>query len=412
MEECPVCEHSAGGSTARHAVCKFIFGGRGRGGYKCHACGINSLEELETALQEKDANWEPWSEPVYKRANTSVSEDWEGIKGPADTGWAKFLAVFPKAQLVPDADELIRQLPNSEEVQKAWDAAASSLSEIRKGLEVYTDEEGKEKTHKKSAHIVEAEVLAYVVTTLRDVMKARFFVDAYPYIFLPYETTIYDMHNGEAAYRILSRLGLLCTQKHYALVEENVHQKILFQGKSVHIEKFGCMRGDAIYVNNGRGGMIKITTDKFEEAPNGTDDVYMSNKHLRTWPALDQEKLADIGRSLGQNGGRVTDSPLCQTLNAYFDEDGKLTSAQYRQLVLMRYLSLFLGSENINLRPIMLAIGPQNSGKSTLWEKILWLFFGTDFTSPGLPPKLPDFIAAAGRGCGAGAWPVIWCTLA
>jgi hypothetical protein len=145
------------------------------------------------------------------------------------------------------------------------------------------------------------------------------------------------------------------------------------------------MRGEAVYVNNGRGGIFKITVDDIVEVPNGTDSVYMINKHLKPWPKLDKDRLAVI-----EAGGKVSGTRLCRILNACFEE-GKLTAPQYQQLVLLRWLALFLGVE---LRPIMLAIGPQNSGKSTLWEKIMWLFYGTGFSSQGMPTKMQDFIAS------------------
>src|ERR1035441_7891302 len=103
----------------------------------------------------------------------------------------------------------------------------------------------------------------------------------------------------------------------------------------------------------------------------------MLNKHLTEWPVLDFDQMQKIDVGLDGKGGKVTASKLCQFLNAYFEES-KLTSVQYQQLVILRYLSLFLGVGVIDLRPIMLASGVQNSGKSTLWEKIMWLFYRSE----------------------------------
>jgi hypothetical protein len=62
-------------------------------------------------------------------------------------------------------------------------------------------------------------------------------------------------------------------------------------------------------------------------------------------------------------------------------------------LVLLRWLSLFVG-EALKLRPAMLATGEQNSGKSTLWEKFMWLLEGSDYKSGALPSKERSFVAA------------------
>jgi hypothetical protein len=346
--------------------------------------GITSAEGLyKVMLAYAGENFDTSVEPLDKEKVAQIARN-----AAANFEAAKPTAVSPDWVKPTDtSDPLAADIGG----EKQWLQAALELTELRKGIELVKDESGKTRAVKKAAHIVNTEVFAFVVKTLKHGMKARFFVDAYPYVFLPRETRIYDFHNDEAVYQILSRFGLLCTERHYDLVQENLHQKILFQGTPVHIEKFGCMRGEAIYVNNGRGGIIKITADNFEEVPNGTDDVYVINRHLQAWPSLDRERLSALTASLN-NGGKVSDSKLCQMLNAYFEEDEKLTGAQYQQLVLLRFLSLFLG--NIDLRPIMLALGPQNSGKSTLWEKIMWTFYGTNFVSSGLPPKLADFISA------------------
>lgn len=289
------------------------------------------------------------------------------------------------------------QLPDEEArkaVRSAWKQAAAELFEIRKGLEFVLDEKtGKTKTRQKFRHQIDDEVLASSYNTLKNVMAGKFFVDAYPYIFLPLEKRVYKFHDDEAVYRLLSRFGLRRTQHDYKLVDENLHHEIPMNGKSTHIEKFGCMRGDAIYVNDGRNGIIKITADEFLEVPNGTDEVYMLNKHLTPWPALDAVRMSEISDGLGRCGGKVTaGSKLCQHLNAFFD-DGQLTPEQYHQLVILRYLSLFVGTA-IDLRPILLALGVQNSGKSTLWEKFMWLFYGTKYESAGLPTNLRSFVAA------------------
>ena len=85
---------------------------------------------------------------------------------------------------------------------------------------------------------------------------------------------------------------------------------------------------------------------------------------------------------------------LSRFFKACWDES-TLAGAQYEQMVMFSWLSLFLSGVTL-LRPARLAIGPQNSGKSTLWEKHLWVFFGIkeDSESGGLPPQLRSFIAA------------------
>jgi hypothetical protein len=398
FEACPVCDHDLDQDDVAGRKCCLIYGKYGVS-FNCVWCGESTRwEELMEAMEEK--GYERYPEPIFLDQDIELMLSNPAF--PVETDdlpeTVALTDIFTKATEVEPHEELaevLSQLPNEqrEDVQAAWKMAAEGLFEIRKGIEVYKDENGKTKTRQKFRHQIDDEVLACVYKTLKDVMSGKFFVDAYPYIFLPKENRVYKFHDDEAVYRLLTRFGLRRTQHDYKLTDENLHHEILMYGAATHIEKFGCMRGEAIYVNNGKNNIIKITQDAIVEVPNGTDDVYMLNKHLTPWPTLDKARMDEIAARLGGYGGKVTaSSNLCEHLNAFFDE-GKLSPEQYQQLVIMRYLSLFLGT-SIDLRPILIALGVQNSGKSTLWEKFMWLFYGTKFESGGLPTNLRSFIAA------------------
>ena len=275
-----------------------------------------------------------------------------------------------------------------------WEGAASELDEIRKGEEEYEDDKGNSKTRQLHRHIVQENVYQFVLAVMGK--KAQLFRDAYPYVFLPEEQAIYKFHNEKDAYSLLSRFRLRLAQSDYQLVHGNLDKHIQMYGKPTRIEKLGNYRGGRLYVNNGRGGMFRIGPDEISGVPNGADGVLMLDPKLLPWPELDAcnlERIEEISRQLGGAGGGITpDSKLCKHLNAMFEE-GNLKSAQYQQLVLLRYLSLFVG-EALKLRPLMMATGEQNSGKSTLWEKFMWLLEGPDYESEALPANLRSFVAA------------------
>ena len=65
VESCPLCGKEARDSTVAAGITKFIFGGYGFG-FVCHACGINSKDELEDGLAELVDEFEPWDEFIYK----------------------------------------------------------------------------------------------------------------------------------------------------------------------------------------------------------------------------------------------------------------------------------------------------------------------------------------------------------
>ena len=363
VEECPHCERPSGGSTLAAARVKFIFGGHGYG-FVCHACNITgqgARQRHEELMQDKDPNYEPWDGYIYEHEDPKLMAALLDELGVEDVGSREPIEKFKgKIKFVGDTAEILNELPTQQGVREIWKALAKEMLEKRKGMETI-DDNGKEKTRKKDAVEIDDDVLALINRGLHQLMNAKFFVDAYAYIYLPLENKVMRFHSDEDKYRILHNFGLRCTQHHYKLVSEELQQIILMKGAPTHIEKFGCMRNDAIYINNGRGGMIKIADkptlkESFTEVPNGTDEVFMLNRHLTPWPELNVERMEAIEKELDGKGGRISKkSKLCEHLNAYFEEE-RLTSDQYQQLVIFRYLSLFLGLA-IDLRPILLALG-------------------------------------------------------
>lgn len=65
VECCPICGKEARESTVAAGITKFIFGGYSFG-FVCHACGVNSKEELGERLVEFVDDFEPWNEFIYK----------------------------------------------------------------------------------------------------------------------------------------------------------------------------------------------------------------------------------------------------------------------------------------------------------------------------------------------------------
>lgn len=241
--------------------------------------------------------------------------------------------------------------------------------------------------------MVDEEVFQF---TLKEVVapNCKLYFDAYPYVFLAGDRRIYNWANTTDAYEFLANLHLRLTQPDAKLVQENLSLHILTKGEHSRIEKYGCMRGDVLYVNNGRGGMFKLTTEEITEVSNGTDGVLMLAPEVKPWPVLagNEGRINELAKQVGYKGGQVADSPLCRHFTGMFEES-VLATEQYQQLLLLRYLSLFMGNM-IDLRPILMTLGEQGSGKSTLWEKIMWLMEGIEYESGTLPTKMRDFVAA------------------
>jgi hypothetical protein len=224
---CPVCDRELKPEEIRSRKCCLIYGKYGIS-MNCVWCGESvRWPELMAAMQAKGI--EQYPHFIYESDAPFESKPGFAVEGAHQPNVNPLQVVFPEAT---ELTEVLRALHDdrAEEVKRAWKMAAENLVEVRNGIGTITDAEGRDKTYKKPRHIVDNDILVYVRTILKDVMGAKFFVDAYPYIFLPLENRVYKFHNSEDAYRILSRFGLLLTQHDYTLTEENIHHEILMYG--------------------------------------------------------------------------------------------------------------------------------------------------------------------------------------
>jgi hypothetical protein len=363
LDECPFnSEHRKPDS----AVYLFDQGPR----FKCshNSCDDNHWKEFRARLEELN--------PDLPKFYFFEKEPFDQIKG---FDVEETLAVTAVAENGP---------------KPTWNELADQLDVIRIGEQEDEDAQGRTKKKKLPKHIVEERVYQFVLRAFQE--RSKFFFDAYPYVYLPDEETIVKFHNDDEAHTLFSRLRLRVEQRDTKLCRSNLELHILTKGVETRVEKYGCWRGDHIYVNNG-GGMFKISATHIFEVPNGTDGVLMLAPEVKPWPELNDENLAKMKAINGKLGGvglKLTeDSKLCRHLNALFETQG-LDPGQYQQLFLSRYLSLFLSGPNLKLRPILMALGEQNSGKSTLFEKLMWLLLGPGYESEALPGDLRSFVAA------------------
>ena len=208
----------------------------------------------------------------------------------------------------------INKPENVEEVPSlpSWESLADELDLLRVGGEECVDEDGKTKTKKLPRHIVQESIFQFILSVFQK--RAKLFFDAYPYVYLPNEETIIRFHDDREAYTLLGNMRLRVEQHDAKLVKSNLALHIQSHGEATQIERWGCFRNSAVYVNNGRKGMFKITTDSIEEITNGTDGVYMLAEEVGPWPELDNDnrlRMENIARALGGLGLKTTDSVLC-----------------------------------------------------------------------------------------------------
>jgi hypothetical protein len=208
-------------------------------------------------------------------------------EGREVTGWPRLSEIIGDSIVIRVRDWVGAKLPSTASTSllpspgDSWEKLAERLDEIRVGIDIIG-----EKKIRRPRHIVQERILNFIVEALRQ--RGRFFFDAYPFVFLDGEAKVIRLSNEDHAYQLLSQLRLRAEQPDARFAHSNLELHILSQGEAVRVEQLGCWRDDAIFVNNGRGGMFKITADSIAEVKNGTDLVFMlsSAEFKRPWPTL------------------------------------------------------------------------------------------------------------------------------
>ena len=332
---------------------------------------------------------------------------------PGDpAGWRGFDdSRLPVDETEPEpVDETVAETPASisglsEDVAVDWEAQALVLDGIRDSMRILRDDDGNPLKTEMGAikktripnHIRQEEVRKFCLDAIRQ--RAKLFVDGFGYAFLTAERRIIRLGAGEDIPGLLGRLHLRATQPDTDLIREELEQYALEHGERSKIERLGCWRNQKCYINTGRNTMLRLDGEKIDQLACGDDGVYMliEGKPLLPWPELTSEWLAEIAtvqERLAGKGMLAGDTPLCRQLMANYDEEGGfLVAAQYRQLLLSRVLSFWLRGVS-SMRPILLATGEQNTGKSTLFDRIMWTLYGPDYESGALPTDIRSFLAA------------------
>ena len=279
-----------------------------------------------------------------------------------------------------------------------WSEIAAELDKIRCRTETVLDEHGKPKTKSLPPHIGDMKVYRHVVKSVE--AQGELYFNTFPYLYLPSEHRLIQFREDATdTTELLLSLNLLITQRDYSLVLKNLEQHIIANGQGVDVDKIGCYRNSAIYVNKGDGQLLKITEDGITVEHNGADGVLMYEPSLMPWPdpTEHEEKMEDLTKLVGGKGMLLrNDTPLRQYLRANWDMQG-LTPGEYEQLFFTRYLSLWIAN-SLKLWPIMAATGEPNNGKSTAFEKLMWLLYDPNYESENLPDNRRSLLAKVTNG--------------
>jgi len=396
-EECPLCRRRTLVGRADNDVIgarmKFIFGGHGWG-ISALCCGEGRpapelKEELLERMREEEPGFDHWKGPIFQEYGD------EEMETDLKRAWA--LPQRPERQQQDEPAACATTHGDHD----WWAEKKQELDGVRTSWRDGDDD----KKYREERHIVEEEVWGCVRRALQE--RCDFLRDAYPYVFVRDEALLVELHDEVESLSLLGRLGLLATQPHTKLVKDNLELFVHTHGKDVEMGHWGKLEGGKIYVNNGRGGMFRVPPgDNIEEVPNGTDGVYMHDPAVLAWPSLEEmRKSTGMMRAILQAGNPEMGgyaglrlgveppggTPLCEYLNAPFEEQS-LRPLQYLQLLMARWLSLFMRGAS-SLLPICFATGEQGSGKTTVFEKMAWLVEGFGEKAGAMPKDLRGLLA-------------------
>ena len=287
-------------------------------------------------------------------------------------------------------DTLNRHIEGAEAFVRPWSELANELDQIRRGTERYINDKGDEKTRAKPEHLVDHEVVEFSLSQIQ--ARGELFSCVYGYLYTADDKRLIRFQkDAPEMVEMFRQLRLYKTQRHYNLVQQNLENYILCNGTETSIYKLGAMVGDNIYINKGDGKMFRISDNGIEVVANGTDGVLVCDENLRPWPDINLEQLKELESKIGSQGMRIGDTPLSNYLRANW-ADQSLTPEQFEQLFFTRFMSLWL-TNILHLWPIMVGVGEMYSGKSTAFEKFMWLLY-PNYESEALPTNKRDFLAA------------------
>jgi len=208
----------------------------------CQMIWSEAVAELERMHPEKGKfYWETKADWKTEFADANVEMDEVGVEAEAEPVKVTAMTVYEAEGNRPrPTAEFIAEHVNTKTIaNSAWDELADTLDALRERITF--DDDGKVK--RKFQHVGDEDILEFVTTVFQK--RAKLFVDAYPYIYLPSEDKLIKFHDDVSAHQLLAKLRLRMTQYDTDLVKKNLNR-----GRKVTM---GYVRASTSYSPRQRG---------------------------------------------------------------------------------------------------------------------------------------------------------------
>ncbi len=214
-------------------------------------------------------------------------------------------------------------------------------------------------------------VLNFVLNDLRQ--QGKLLNCPEPAVFLNDGRLVYFIPGAESFSDLMSDYGVLIGQRDYKFLLDNIASTIRSTASTRQVHRLGMITNEAIYVNAGNNRVIKITETEITEQRNGVDGVILVDNSVKPWPSLEtddnQEKLQELSAQLkGKGLGYLPETPLGRHFSCLFG-DQEMTPEQAQQMLFARLMFLWVANA-YSLWPLLLILGEQNTGKSTIAENL------------------------------------------
>jgi hypothetical protein len=211
-------------------------------------------------------------------------------------------------------------------------------------------------------------------------------------IFLTGSKKLIDItKGGHDLANLMIRYGLHPTDRMTRHVGEFLGAQAAEHGKAVepHLFTHYDRERDTVYLSEYDGNVLRITPERIEQVPNGTDGVLFKTPENCQPFQIDLGKLPPVS-----SGIRLAQDSLVAkyiTQQVRWDEEN-LSAEQYQTLFTAQMLTLFMPGV-IRTKPLALLTGPSGSGKTMLAERVGWLLLGPKFNPVEMPENKDAFEA-------------------
>jgi hypothetical protein len=222
---------------------------------------------------------------------------------------------------------------------------------------------------------------------LNDKNTGEFYVDDALYYYRLKDHTVSRIDDKcfETAFLFESEFDILPADPIYKFILETISlSRHLFKTQKTKLKKsaYYCKKTNVTYISVGNKEVFKITCNGIEETYNGVDNIVFKNDDL--FHISEFKYIEDTGHDLLIN----------EALEGSYKSDDKYSEIDVKRLINAWVLSFFF-PELSDTKLILVAYGEKGSFKTTLTEKIGWLFFGEKFSASELTDDLNTQITNA-----------------